>query len=437
MKLFFTLFSFLMISGFVYGQSSSEAELIEKANFLLQNQRYDDAILMLDEALKKNPSSADLHFRKAEAYLSLSRFKNAVDELEASVQKKPDFYTAYEMLGNLYFQFRDAERAVKNYDLAFQTDDDIERKLLYKLNILDILDKLDRHRYSIKHIEDAKAIMGENFDLLYYQVLYHNEMGEHDKAYEIMKKLLEEVNPTSGNEQYFYQMAIAAQGVKKYEEVPEYLKNADGGEYRVKLRYFTPEYFLSLARAYFEIYEYSLADEFVRIALAIDPKFTDAFDLQRNLEAIKTPKGKIIETIENSLKAEKNPDRIEEKRNELIYLYYQNEDFVNALRVADEYLDVNPRDIKVVFMKAIIEDKLNKHDEAIENLYKITRNPKLPPQLKATFGLALGRLLKNAKQYERAEKVLRDAYGGDVKDAVQFEVDDIKKRREIEEIENM
>ncbi len=412
-------------------------EALEKADFLLQNSRYDEALSMLDQAISIEPGNAEIYFKKANTFIGMMQFKKAVLTLEEAVKVNPEFYQAYEMLGNLYFQFKNARNAVANYDAAFQHDTNPEHKLLYKLQILDILDKLDRHRFSESHIQDAKAIIGDNFDLQFYEVLYLNEVEKYEESEKLMKELIKDVPPTRGNEMYFFELGKALHMQGKYKEAEAVLVNANRGEYRLRMKQFTPEYYFNLASAYFKAYEYELSEKYLDIALTLNPSYREAFDLQKILAAVKSDKERVIEAHEAAVNVEKDPLAKAEKLQELAILYYQAESYLEAISATDEYLKTNERDVKMIFFKAVCEGKLDMFNESADLLFKIAKNPKLPQEVSATFHFALGIIYKKSGEYEKAEKALKDAYVGVFKDAATHEFGQVTKLKQQEELVKM
>lgn len=419
----------------VFAQASNE--LLEKADFLLQNNRFDEAIVMLDQASKLDPSNSNINLKKANALIARLRYKEAVQALEEGVKNDPENSELYALLGNLYFQFRNAQRAVYNYDMAFKTDPSIERKLEYKLNILDILDKLNKNLYAYKHIQDAKLIMGDNFDLRFKEAEYYNARGEYQEAAKLMRELIKEVPAKAGNGMYFWQLGYALHQLGEYEASKEALINANEGEYKSKMYLFTPQYYYNLANAYFKIHDYKQAEHFLTKSLSLDPAFSQGFELQKRLAAVLADKSNIIKAQESAINAEKNATLKLDKQKELARLYFQNGEYQQAMMTIDQVLEVDPRDVTMIFLQALSENKLDQREEAHDLLGKIARNPKLPGDVRANLSFALATIYKNEEEFKRAEESLKDAYYGEFKDAVKYEFEQINMLKQLKELANM
>ena len=417
------------------GQTGPAKEILEKADFLIDNTHYEEALVMLDEAIKREPNNANIFLKKANIQIFTLQFKEAIATLEEAVKMDDKHYQSYDMLGNLYFQSKDADKAAYYYGMAFKTDDNVERKLEYKLLILDILDKLNRHRFSARHIQDAKQIMGDNFDLKFYEVMYLNETNQFQQAADIMASLIEEVPIEDGNEQYYWQYGYALHNLGKYDEAKEVLKNANGSEYKARMHIFSAEYYYNLAQAYYKIYNYKKAQERLRIALDINPNYLKAIELDKILISISSEQSKLIEAQKQAVKVAKDPKRLGEQQIELARLYYNSDDYSNAHNIISEYLVENSRDIKNIFFQAIIEDKMEMRENAHTLLGKIVQSPKLSSEIKAIFYFALGVIYKNGGEFDKAQNALKEAYSGDFKDGSQYEFQEVMKLRQIKELE--
>ncbi|GAB4340127.1 MAG: hypothetical protein OHK0038_19530 [Flammeovirgaceae bacterium] len=412
------------------GGSIPGGTLLERADFLLQNNRYEEAIVMLDEAAKKEPTNADIRYRKATTFMALTKLKDATKELEEAVKINPNYYQAYEILGNIYSQVRQVSKAVENYQKAYDTDPNAENKLSYKFAILDLMQKTGTLADAKPHIEDAKKVLGEdNFDLKFYEVLYLNETDQYEQAAQIMSELIKEIQPMPGNEIYYYQYGLALHKLEKYKEAEEVLKNADGGPFRAKLKQFTPEYYFSLANCYFLVYEYNEADKFNNIALKLNPAFQQSLELQKKLAVIKSENKKYIEALENELKQIKDKPTFQEKQKSITKVYYQTGDYQKVVLTTKEYLKDNPTDLEMIFLEAVAENKLSIFADAANILSKVVENPKITPQLKVSFYFTLGLIYKNMKDYTKAEEAFKKAGVGPFSYAARYEYDMVHKLR--------
>ncbi|WP_020529011.1 tetratricopeptide repeat protein [Flexithrix dorotheae] len=429
-KNFISLLSFLIIFQ-SFNAFSQSSELLDNAQNLIQNSRYEEAILLLAEASKKTPDNAEIYFISANCKINLGKFNEAIQDLEKAVEIKPDYYQAFEELGDLYAQMRNAEKAVENYDNAFATDSNLERQLKYKIDIINILNLVKQQQSVFEHIEIARKLSPDNFDVKFLEAQYYNYIGDYNSAKDILDKIITQVPKIAENEQYFYEIGYAYHYLEEYEKAKEYFEFANGGEFKVKLIEFTPEFYFSLANAYFSIYEYQLSEKFLATTLKLNPSMTEAYDLQKKLASIKAEKAELISITKGEIEAsEKDGNFLKDKVYELAFLYHQNGDYEFCMTACDKLIDKNPMDFNAIFLKAACEYQLNKPGSATETLERAVKNPRLNPEKKAQFNFMIGMNYKAAKNLDMAEEAFRGASKGYYRGATLKELESIQKAKQ-------
>ncbi len=430
-----TLSVLLYFSFFANICAQAGEDLIERADFLMQNSRFEDALLMLDQALKKNPQLYEARFKKAICYTNKGNFKQAINELEKAVLVKKDYYQAYEMLGNLYYQVRDAQKAVESYESAYIYDENIENRLTYKLEIIELLNILNKYVQTKKHIDDARQIVPDLFDLLFAEAKYYNEVEQYDKALELFDKIIDDVEPVQGNEKYFFEYGLALHHTGSYEKAAEAFKKADDGEFRLKIKQFSPDFYFGLADAYYQVFAYDLCEKYLNILIKLGPNNTKAYELQKKLTNAKADKSKAILIQEKIIKNEKSPSVLEDSYYDLAVLWYQNQEYEFAITASNNSLEVNPLNLNVIFIKAMSEYKLMKAEEATEVLSRAVRSPKMNTQTKTKFNFALGLIYENANRYQDAVEAYKSALNGSFKNAAGYELNHLFRVMQMKEIE--
>ncbi len=395
---------------------------------LTQNDRHADAIMMLDEILKADPENARAYFIKGNSLIHMGKFPEAVASLEKATEVRTSYFEAYELLGNLYAQAKNADKAIENYEKAYEHDQEIENKLKYKIEIINILYLVRRHQYILAHIEDAKKLVPNNFDLTFLEAQYYNYIGDYMTAKGILDKLITEVPEREGNEMYFFEMGYTLHQMEEYEKAKTYFAKADGGEYRVKIREFTPEFYLQAAEIYFSVYEYERAEENMNIALKIDPSLTQAYELQSKLAAIKTPKSEIIKATEANAKVvEKDGNKPLEKYYELAVLYYQARDWQSAANYCDKILEEKNMDIQTHYLRAACEYQLKEQGPSGSFLGRMIKNPSLGTEIRARIFFMLGLVNKSTDNLEAAEECFQNSAVGPFKGVATRELESILK----------
>ena len=423
----------LLISLFI-GPNLSNAQVdpYSTALNLIQNNRFDEAIVLLDEALKKDSNNPEIYFKKANCFINLGKFKEATDELEKSVSIDAKFTKSYEMLGDLYTQFRNADKAVQNYELAYETDNNPDNKLKYKMDIINILNIVKQQQDILPHIEEAKKIAADNFDIQFLEAEYYNYIGDFKKAQTILDKIIPGVPEVVGNEKYFYEIGYAYHNLEQFAKADEYFAKITEGEYKPKLFQFTADYYFNLAETYYHVFDFHESEKHLTTLLKIDPAYTKAFDLQAKLTAVKAEKAEMIKVLEHAIEAvEKDGNTAPlEKIYELALLYYQNGDFEFSIEQCDKILDKNPAEYSVIFLKGACENQLKKSGEAADTLERAVKNPRLPAEIKAKYYFLLGSIYKTAGELDRAEESFRNSTKGLFKAASIHEMELVFKEKQ-------
>lgn len=431
-----SLFTFCIFVGVSSLQAQSAEELMEKAEFLTNNSRYEEALGIIDQALKVSSKDAFIHYRKAETLIGLGRFREAIGSLEKSVQLNPKYMEAYEMLGNLYSQFRKAPQAVKNYEQAYSissaqsaAESDSEKKskinsdrLRYKIEIINILFIVRRHKFAKPHIDRALELEPDNFDVKFMLVQYHNEMQEYEEALAIMEELIKEVPEAEGNEKYFYELGVAYHRLGQYKKAQAEFAKIKAGPELSRIRQFQPEFYYSVSMAYFTVYAFQECEKYLDITLALKADHKEALELKQKLAGVKVPKGPMIAAMDAQVKVEKDPVALAEKYKELADLHYQAESFQEAIAACNESLSINEKQLDVVFLKAMCEYRLKQPDDATAMLDKIVKNPSLKPGIKARFHFARGLIYKAGNNLNAAESAFKSAYTGPYRAAAMNEL---------------
>ncbi|WML31550.1 polysaccharide pyruvyl transferase family protein [Neobacillus sp. OS1-32] len=163
-------------------------ELKVQIEGLLAKQHYNEALTIIDEALKIEPSNVDLYSIKAVVLISLQQIDKAKEELEKGLEIDPNHVDCLYNLAFIYEQ-------IDQMDLAF----DLYRKILILTNEeelrLEVISKIeqleDRSKNSKLEKRDKKKI-------LYLGWLGQNNIGD-EVLYELFEHMFYKYNQHSEN----------------------------------------------------------------------------------------------------------------------------------------------------------------------------------------------------------------------------------------------
>ena len=105
-------------------QSASEdpdsiiVKQVEQANQLLAQGKADEAVAILREAERSNPSDEDVHYNLGIALAKLEKNEEAVKEYQEALRLLPDYAEARNNLGNLLLRMGKSDEALKQFEEA-------------------------------------------------------------------------------------------------------------------------------------------------------------------------------------------------------------------------------------------------------------------------------------------------------------------------------
>lgn len=116
----FGLLFFFAISVVVYGQSESDkAKALEKGNQAVKLEdegKYEEALKLLDEAQKLNPTDYNYPYEIGYTYYAQQEYKKALKEFKKVIKYNNINAQCFQMLGNTYDVLGDSVNAFKAYD---------------------------------------------------------------------------------------------------------------------------------------------------------------------------------------------------------------------------------------------------------------------------------------------------------------------------------
>lgn len=178
------------------GHEESYFSLFEKANQLVEEQKYDEAILHYRQLLEKNPDAYQVHWTIGNCYVSKGDIDRAIEEYNILLEKsKNDASRGNEMaakalagLGECYLKNGDFETA---QDYFRQSIDSYPENEIIAYNVGEIYFSNQRVDEAIHYFKISSEIKAD-WPLPYLKLGYaFLNKGEYDKAILYLKKFLE------------------------------------------------------------------------------------------------------------------------------------------------------------------------------------------------------------------------------------------------------
>ncbi|MEO7211690.1 tetratricopeptide repeat protein [Mucilaginibacter sp.] len=142
------LLAFVAISVTAYSQDRDKVkELIKQGVALNDEGKYDDAIAKYAEALKIEPGSYNANYETAYTLQAKGKPLDAIPYLEAAIKINPESGDGYNMIGNIYDDNKQPDKALEYYKRGIAAAPDYQR-LYYNIAVT---------YYGQKQYTDAEA----------------------------------------------------------------------------------------------------------------------------------------------------------------------------------------------------------------------------------------------------------------------------------------
>jgi len=202
------VFSILFL---LFSCKKSEEKYLTEAKNLMDQEKYEEAITLLNSAVDDHDNVSDFYNIRGVAFYQLKKYNEAISDFELSIQfdssnYRPNYNMGncfFEMqkyqnalihykkaidlepyskdlyinLGNTYYELNDFTNAISNYKLAIQLD---QSSYLANFNMARSLIEMDSVNQSIPFLQKCTQIDPKKGDAFYFLALTHYIAGEPD-----------------------------------------------------------------------------------------------------------------------------------------------------------------------------------------------------------------------------------------------------------------
>ncbi len=376
-----------------------------------KNDFLDKAIDNYRKAIEADPSATFLSDELSDLYVQAGRLREAVEDAEAALKRNPRDINARRILGRIYMRM-----------IGDTQQRRISEKMLKKA--------IEQYEKIVEQVPNDKQI----WLLLGRLYKFNHDSVKSETAY---KKVLE---LDAGNEDALVGLATVYSDLGDYSRAAEMLRQVTGKDPGIRTLTF-------LATIYEQMHEYKLAAETYRRALALSPqnsnlKLALAEDL---LQADQAPEAlKVFEEV-----AATDPKNYRSLLR-VSQIYQQEYKFDKAVEALKRAKDLAPDNLEILYQEVTLLDAVGKTDEAITALRKIldstaktsystgekanrsvflerlglmyratdqfdkavatfTELGELNPDLGARVAAQIADTWRQAKQYQRAAKIIESA----------------------------
>ena len=364
-----------------------EQVMARKAIALMDLERFEEAIPILDDALKYTDDKEGLkiiHFHLGVSYFRLMELDNAIWEFEKA-REYGDDSTILLNLANCYDMANQKEKALETYK-------ELSKREPYNQEIIQKIENLKREN-------NGKDLLSEsNFNSIDEAFLQGNiywQQEEYEKAieaFDFITDIMPNHPPSWHNKGFsYYQLGRYEEAMKNFDEALKYNPNS---QYSMFYK----------SSIYMEEGDFENAEDWIVKALMISPNEPQFLN---NYIYILTQLGKYEQAIDvanKSLIIE--PDRDDIYNYKGLALSNLNR-LEEAIECYDKALKINPNNIDVLNSKGVALDNLNRSDEAIECYDKALKiNPNYS-EVWNNKGFTLNKLNKLDEAIECYDKAIK------------------------------
>ncbi|MGK0387423.1 MAG: tetratricopeptide (TPR) repeat protein [Maribacter sp.] len=223
------LFCFLIFPCFLFCQKISKKQKKKAAKYFkeciicLDEERYSDAVININNAITENPKELEYHISKITILFELDRVQEAIGYLNKTVDLFSDKSAIYNMRGGVMEIVRYFELAVKDFGQAIKYADNDKEKALYYSNRGASRSQLMDYEGAYEDLMNAYKLDGKNKEVLNNLAAVCDEVGRPEETLMYLNHIIElDSNFVAAyvNIGYKYQL------MEKHEKAISYFKKA-------------------------------------------------------------------------------------------------------------------------------------------------------------------------------------------------------------------
>lgn len=223
----------------------------KKAEALMKQKKYADAIPFINEMIKVEPKNNKWYFEKGNCEMHTRNTDAAKLDYAKSIELNPKFVPAYTQTANILVKQKNYDEAVSFYQKAIAQEIVPAKKAQYKMMIVDAyIQKNDLNAAKTTLAELQKAAP-ENQRVLYYDAEIKMKEKNWAGAKDTYMKIVSNPNfpkmKPMAQAQYYYSLGLACLQMNDESNARTYWKKANMGKYTDKIAEIKPEWILEFA----------------------------------------------------------------------------------------------------------------------------------------------------------------------------------------------
>lgn len=230
-----------------------------------------EALSLLEETINLFPASEGTILKLSEFQYLLEMNDPAIETIQKLMATSPDHIEGYYMLGKIYNQKGETQKAVKNYKKVLSIND----KHFDALLELGTTYSVNKNKAALPYLEKAAKRSPSNPDIIFELGNYHRFQGNDDKAFDYYKQVVL-------LDQQYTEAHINAGIIHMENKSYEKANNLFNIAVETDPSYPSAYYYRGLSFAYLDDKEKAKAD--LKQALVLAPSYEEATEALKDLE---------------------------------------------------------------------------------------------------------------------------------------------------------
>lgn len=169
------------------GTFKEEDSIVEQAKALYLEDRYEEAIALLDKGLADNPENRDYYFYKGYCLQELKRYEEALGEYNKALALEPSDLDFYFYTANCLRLMKRVEEALAEYKKAVEM---APGETFYRYHQSNYLRELGRHEEAVCEMDQLLALQPNRYDFSFHKANSLRSLGKHREAIEAIENAI-------------------------------------------------------------------------------------------------------------------------------------------------------------------------------------------------------------------------------------------------------
>ncbi len=433
------LFFLVLIIPVAYPQAGPGVPSYKKGMNYMKTGDCASAVRYFDEAIQLEPINFVYYVRKAQCLMKLKKYDEAKQAFLKAAEVNKNFAAGYVMAAKIAFKQKRMSEAIKYFNMAYEVEGDLSKKLKYKIFVVKLLAKDGRANEALSELEKLKSDIPKAANdprVLVAEGDIYAAMNRWDQAIAGYQRAVDRMKTTGDKQKlapYYFKLGLAYYKSGNEQMANQVWANLAGTKYAKRVAQIKQmggaKYFLAVAIGYFKASAYDNALEYAQQAIskAKPNEKVFAYKLTAFIYAKKGETQQAISYFAKAAQEEKDPRKRTSIYSTMIKMQFNNGDYSGALATANKILQANPNNHKILFLKGQAEYQLGQYSAAVSTLEKAIAAAGNNRKITSVYNFLLALAAKKAGDVNKALKALKAANFGSLRAAVREEMKKLKQ----------